>query len=145
MSFLKFAFSEAGSLLKVKWFRLSHKKGRQGGKIMDYTACATFNMAHTKILISFLFCVFDENLLHYYAGMISNACLFSCFCFLSDEEEVGPWPRGPIFPFRQKALQRPRISKVRQTQISPKKSLPVAQQRHPSLLHLFLKILTAQP
>lgn len=33
----------------------------------------------------------------------------------SDEKKVGPWHRGPIFPFRKKALQRPRVSKVKKT------------------------------
>lgn len=40
------------------------------------------------------------------------------FLVLSDEEKVGPWPRGPIFPFRKKALQRPRIFKVKHLQDS---------------------------
>ncbi|MEQ2214912.1 hypothetical protein XENOCAPTIV_023730 [Xenoophorus captivus] len=38
--------------------------------------------------------------------------LHSLFCLHSrvvDEEKVGPRPRGPIFPFRKKALQRPRV------------------------------------
>lgn len=34
------------------------------------------------------------------------------FVLLTDEEEVGPWPRGPIFPVRKKALQRPRVFQV---------------------------------
>lgn len=37
---------------------------------------------------------------------------FRLSCF-ADEEKVGPWPRGPIFPFRKKALQRLRVSKVK--------------------------------
>lgn len=48
------------------------------------------------------------------AATVANVFPFFYFLiFVSDEEEVGPWPRGPIFPFRKKALQRPRIFKVK--------------------------------
>lgn len=40
--------------------------------------------------------------------------IISLFLSPLDEEKVGPWPRGPIFPFRKKALQRPGVSKVKQ-------------------------------
>lgn len=37
----------------------------------------------------------------YCFGLMVYHCFLS---LLTDEEEVGPWPRGPIFPFRKKAL-----------------------------------------
>lgn len=64
----------------------------------------------------FCFCCFVE----YICIMLWLFLMFSLFlCFPSDEEKVGPWPRGPIFPFRKKALQRPRIFKVRHPKNHP--------------------------
>lgn len=78
--------------------------------------------------VVFVFVVFVE----YICIMLWLFLMFSLFlCFLSDEEKVGPWPRGPIFPFRKKALQRPRIFKVKHPKNHPV-GLPVCQtQTHP--------------
>lgn len=137
MSSLKLAFQELASALKAKWLRLSYQKSRKKGWIVQHarTAPSThilhgthvhFYLPHRRIIISFLLCVLDT----------TSSCIvpwwFLMFFFLfysfSDEEKVGPWPRGPIFPFRKKALQRPRIFKVKQPKFHPK-GLPAAQHR----------------
>lgn len=37
--------------------------------------------------------------------------VYGLFCWVSDEEEVGPWTRGSTVPFRQKALSKVKINK----------------------------------
>lgn len=46
------------------------------------------------------FCVLKFSVLQCYALLVSHVFLLS----FSDEKKVGPWPRGPIFPVRKKAL-----------------------------------------
>jgi len=58
--------------------------------------------------------------LHCGALLVSNVFLLCCSS--SDEEKVGPWPRGPIFPFRKKALQRLRVSEVKHSRFHPEVS-----------------------
>lgn len=55
---------------------------------------------------TFVKCCLPENL-------DSSGVLRFSFSLSADEEEVGPWPGGPIVPFRKKALQRLGVSQVR--------------------------------
>ncbi len=131
MSFLKFAFQELASPPKsiVTWslfLKESYQRGRK--KIMDYTTHARTGPSNQILhgLHVYLFIYFSDGCcviisflcpLWCYAVMVSN--VFLPFFSSSDEEKVGPWPRGPIFPFRKKALQRPRVSEVKQPTFHP--------------------------